>query len=623
MSDQTTTNPRWSDAAWWAGSPTGTPAKLYDRGMRTSRYLTLSDGCRLAADIHLPEGLDPGERIPTLVSFTPYLRGMDFRVPGADWLLAKAGRAEYDWGGELARYGYAFVHVEIRGAGASFGTKRSIFTDELACDGGEVLDWIVQQPWSNGRVGATGISALGLTSMMLATGKHPALKAIAPRFTVFDVFYGVHPGGLLENRFLNDIGKSLRAMDSNRLHDAADNPLLAALMRLLVKGVRGTDEDVDGLLLRAAVAEHAANEGFDRDIAAVRHRDERLPHAAVEATLETQSPFRLLDDIEASGVAVYAYAGWLDAAFQRELIHLYLNTSNPRNRLVIGPWAHGGRYYSSPLVADEKRPSEFPQAAELVRFFDAHLRDIDRQVPGEDAVQYFTMAEERWKSAPTWPPPGTTMRRLHLRRGNALAEDPDGEGSDRYVVDRAATTGPWSRYGKHLSGGSGPARYDDRAVADARLLCYTSEPLPSDTEVTGHPAAHLWLTCDREDAALFVYLEDVAPDGTVLPVTDGCLRLSMRKVSDDAPYRHLGVWRSGTTADVEPVGRGEVMAITLDLIPTSWLFRRGHRIRLAVAGADVDNFVPVPEGDPAPVFELHRGLDRPAGIDLPIMPRED
>lgn len=613
----------FTDAAWWAGSPTGTPPKPYVGAVRTSRYLALSDGCRLAADIHLPEGLGPDERIPTLVSFTPYLRGMDFRVPGAQWLLAKAGKAEEDWGGQLASYGYAFVQVEIRGAGASFGSKRSIFHEELARDGGEVLDWIVAQRWSNGNVGATGISALGLTSMMLATGKHPALKAIAPRFTVFDVFYGVHPGGLLENRFLTDIGKSLRAMDSNRLHEAADNVVLEGLLRLLVKGVRGTDDDIDGSLLRAAVAEHAANEGFDRDIAAVRHRDERLPHSVTDATLETQSPFRLVADIEASGVAVYAYAGWLDAAFQRELIHLYLNTTNPENRLVIGPWAHGGRFYSSPLVADEKRPAEFSQSGELVRFFDKHLRGIDRRVPGEESVQYFTMAEERWKSAPTWPPPGTTTRRLHLTAPNAMADAPGAAGSDHYAVDRTATTGVWSRYGKHLSGGAGPARYNDRAAADQKLLCYTSEPLTVDTEVTGHPVAHLWMTCDREDAGVFVYLEDVAPDGKVLAVTDGCLRLSMRKEADDAPYRHVGVWRSGTTADLAPVVPDEVMEISLDLLPTSWLFRRGHRIRIAVAGADADNFVQVPDDGPAPTFELHHGGDRPAGVDLPVMARLD
>jgi putative CocE/NonD family hydrolase len=370
--------------------------------------------------------------------------------------------------------------------------------------------------------------------------------------------------------------------------------------------------------LRAAVADHAANEGLDLDIAAGRRRDDRLPHSAMEATLETQSPFRLLADIEASGVAIYAYAGWLDAAFQRDLIHLYLNATNPDNRLILGPWAHGARYQSSPPVASEKRLAEFSQAGELVRFFDKHLRGVDRRVPGEEAVQYFTMVEERWKSAPSWPPPGTRPVRWHLADRGVLSADAGVDTSSRYRVDRTATTGVWSRYGKHLSGGNGPADYGDRAAGDAKLLCFTSAPLEADVEVTGHPLAHLWLTCDTEDAGLFVYLEDVGPDGVVRMVTDGCLRLSMRAEGDDPPYRMLGVWHTGRAADMRPVVAGEVMEVRVDLMPTSWLFRSGHCVRVAIAGADADNFVQVPDTDPAPTFEVHHGPAHPSGVELPI-----
>jgi len=612
----------YTDAAWWAGDPTGTPPVLFDETVRTSRYLTMSDGTRLAIDLTLPAGLPAGAQLPTLVSFTPYVRGMDFRGPFAEKLLAMMGKAEFDWGRAFARLGYAHLVVEIRGAGASFGTKRSIFVKELVADGGEVLDWIVEQPWSNGRVGATGISALGLTSMMLATGKHPALKAIAPRFTVFDVFCAVHPGGLLENRFLTDIGRSLRAMDMGRLHEAMETPLQQTAVQLLVRGVRGVDGDRDGSQLRAAQAEHEHNEGFDKDIAAVRLRDDRLPHSSVEATLDTQSPFRLLPDIVASGVAVYAYGGWLDAAFQREMIHLFMNVDDDASRLILGPWPHGARIYSSPLVAEDGRASEFDQAAELVRFFDPHLRDIDRRVDGEDRVQYFTMGEERWKSAPTWPPPGLTTRRMHLQANGGLVDDVPTASTTTYLVDREATTGVWSRYGKHLSGGIEAARYPDRQAADRRLLHFTSAPLTDDVEVTGHAVAEIQLTCDTVDASLFVYLEDVDPLGKPLVVTDSCLRLSMRAEGDEPPYRVAGVWHPGTSSDVAPVRPGDPMTVRLDLIPTSWLIRKGHRLRLAIAGADVDNFVMVPEGGRAPTFEIFTGGDEPSFIDLPVMPRQ-
>lgn len=610
-----------SDRAWWADTPAHVPQVVCEEVMRSRQYLEIHDGIRLAANVYRPALADT-EQIPALVSFTPYVREMEFRLPGAEWLLKRAGLLGTDWGVAFARLGYAFLHVEIQGAGASYGTKTSIFADQVARDGADVLDWIVAQPWSNGRVGSTGISALGLTGMMLAAGKHPALKAIAPRFTTFDIFASVHPGGLLQNRFLDDIGLRLRAMDAGELHKGFEKPLMRALMWLLVRGIRGVDADPDRRMLAEALAQHEANEAFDLDIVSLYHRDDRFAHSARPATIDDQSPSGYLADINASGVAVYAYDGWYDGAFQRDLIHLYVNSESPGKRLTLGPWAHGGAFFCGPSVGKRKQRSEFDQAAELVRFFDPHLRDVDSGSVGEPPVHYFTMVENRWKAASSWPPPGATTSRLHLAgdRRLALSAGPSPD-TDTYLVDRTASTGVWSRHGKHLAGGIGPAYYADRADADRKLLCYDSEPLVEDTEVTGHPIVTLSLSCDTTDAALLVYLEDVAPDGTVQHVSEGDLRLSFRKVGTDPPYRNLGIWRTGSSTDAAPVVPGEVMEIVLDLLPVSWLFVAGHRIRLALSGADADNFVTVPPAGPPPTFSVHRGPNRPCFIDLPVVDR--
>jgi putative CocE/NonD family hydrolase len=598
-------------------SPTRSP-----HSVRESRYLTMRDRTRLAVDLHRPAAVPADERLPTIVTFTPYFRGMEYRIPGLEAAMRRANLADIDWGDEFARLGFAHLLVEIRGAGASFGTKTSIFSDVVAEDGADVLDWIVEQPWSNGAVGATGISALGLTSVFLAAGKHPALKAIAPRFTVFDIFCDIHPGGLLQQRFLADIGARLRAMDANRLHETFESPPARRAMQVLVKGVRGVDDDRDGSQLAAAVAEHEANEAFDLDIAEVRYRDDRLPHASVDATLDTQSPFTLAADVISSGVPVYAMGGWLDAAFQRAMIHLFCNVPNHGSRLTIGPWAHGGRFDSSPLVASgRRRPTDFDQAGELARFFDLHLRGVDRGMSAEAPVHYFTMGEEHWKEAWDWPPAGATPRRYHLSSGGRLTEAPSvSPAVDAYRVDRTATTGVWSRYGKHLAGAMGPARYPDRVEADRKLRCYTSEPLGTGIEVTGHPVVTLSLACDRDDASLFVYLEDVAPDGVVRVVTDASLRLANRREGSTPPYMYLGTWRTGARADCEPVTPGEIMEVRLDLLPTSWRFEAGHAVRLAIAGADADSFPCVPDDGPPPTFSIHRGSAHAAHVDLPVMP---
>ena len=96
--------------------------------------------------------------------------------------------------------GYAVVVVDIRGSGASFGSRDSFRSPREREDAYEYpLDWIVAQPWSNGSLGATGVSYLGAASDFLASTGHPAVKAIAPLFAVWDTYLlnNDYPGGVL------------------------------------------------------------------------------------------------------------------------------------------------------------------------------------------------------------------------------------------------------------------------------------------------------------------------------------------------------------------------------------------------------------------------------------------
>ena len=613
-----------SDAAWWSsGPPEHRPTQRYEGSVRTAQYLEMPDGTRIAIDLFLPQGLGEDERIPTLLTITPYFRAMEFRWSGFEKLIRKLiplGAAEA--ADELARYGYASVLMDIRGAGASYGRKSSMMMPDVVGDGAAVVDWIVGQPWSNGLVGSHGISGLGMTGQWLLTAKHPAVKAIAPRFTVFDIFAATHPGGLSASRFVQDIGAMLRAMDSNRLHEMPENRLARWLLRLMVKGLRPVDEDPDRTLLAEAVREHADNEAFDQDIVAVTHRDDVLPGSSIPATIDTQSPFSHAADMAASDAAIYGFTGWHDGAFIREMISLHLTVRTPGSRLIIGPWGHGGRWYSSPLIAG-RRPTDFDHVAEMVRFFDCHLREIDPGVVEEPPIHYFTMGEEKWKETETWPPPEAETVRFHLGPGHTLRADGPGheEASDPYRVDFTAGTGVHSRFGKHLAGGRFPVRYPKRKRRDKKLLTYTSPPLEQELEVTGHPMVTLFVSSNASDGAFIVYLEDVSPDGRVMTVTDGYLRASNRKVSSAAaPYWLPGPYRTYTSADVIPLVPDEVTELVFDLYPVSYLFKASHSIRVALAGADKDNIVRVPTGE-TPAVRIHRGGTVASRIDLPRISR--
>tara|TARA_A100000164_G_scaffold356626_1_gene366433 strand:- start:530 stop:886 length:357 start_codon:yes stop_codon:yes gene_type:complete len=97
----------------------------------------------------------------------------------------------------FSRHGYAVVVVDVRGSGASFGTRDGFRSPKERLDYAEIADWIVVQPWSNGSIGSTDISYVGAVADFLATSGHPAVKAVTPSFAVWDTFADhFNPNGL-------------------------------------------------------------------------------------------------------------------------------------------------------------------------------------------------------------------------------------------------------------------------------------------------------------------------------------------------------------------------------------------------------------------------------------------
>lgn len=579
---------------------------------RSSTFVPMSDGVRLAADVYLPEPADPSRTFPSVLVLTPYYRGL--QLAGEGPFAPEVDKLQYDaglWGPGLARHGIAVVVAEMRGAGASFGTRRVGPATGPARDDVDIVEWMVGQPWSNGLVGATGISAPGLTALTLLTAKHPAVRAVAPLWTAFDMFSSTHPGGTTLTAFVKANQAGTAALDQNRIGEliAEMSPALAGV----VTGLRPVDEDVDGTLLAAAVEEHKGNRYIHDELLAVTHRDDAFQDGAPSSSF---SPSMLVPDLEASGAAIYSYAGWYDGAFTAEMVHLHLSVANPGSRLVIGPWGHGGRTYDSPF-ATPGRPSDFDHAAELAAFFLRHLTS-DGAVPADPTppVRYFTVGAEQWRTADAWPPPSVAVD-AHLGEAGALVlgERRHPDGADDYDVDFSVGSGLRSRW----SNSSVPVDYGDRAAADERLLTYTSAALESDTEVTGHALVELFVSADADDFLVVAYLEDVAPDGRVRMVSEAVLRALFRAESvQPPPHAVVGPYRACLTAESAPVPRGEVVLLRFGLPPLSHLFRAGHRIRLALAGADQDNFPRTPGEGPVRLT-VQRSTAHPSRVVLPVV----
>jgi putative CocE/NonD family hydrolase len=583
---------------------------------RQSFYLTMRDGVRIAVDLCLPDRVEPGARLPAILHQTRYWRAIDFRWPVGSFV----GWNMYDMlkiRPAFLNHGYAWISVDVRGSGASYGCQTGPYPPESVEDVREIADWIVDQPWSNGKIGAYGISYDGLTAISALRARHPAIVACAPTYTVFDLYPDIAGvGGVPFSWFHRVWGLGTKALDANQV---AFFPGL--LPKLVARGVRPVDADRNRTRLQQAVRDHARNWDVYETAFRMSCRDDSLPYDP-EWSLDSFSPHLYLEEIEASGAAVYAYSGWLDAGFQQAAIRFFLNLKNPGSRLVIGPWDHGGRFDVSPTLRGK---SDYRQhILELLHFFGAHLdgAKVAGGLPGQKPVRYFTLVEDRWKEADTWPPPNTHTRTYYLAAGHALSLDKptDPECCDAYRVDYSAGTGARSRWDSLIGGLHQPNVYPDRVEQDKKLLTYTSAPLAEQIEVTGHPLVRLYCTSTAKDGNFFAYLEDVDEQGGVTYVTEGMLRAMHHKLSTRTPpYRDLVPYRTFNRADAAHLQPGEITELTFDLLPTSYLFKAGHRIRLALAGADKDHFF-IPPGEP-PLLHFYCDSERASRIELPVMSR--
>ncbi|MDP8225817.1 MAG: CocE/NonD family hydrolase [Candidatus Lernaella stagnicola] len=590
------------DRAWWQNTDEPVAKELpYTGYTRSSFYLPMRDGVRIAVDLYLPKGLPDGEKIPAALSQTRYWRRLQVNKPFG--LIFKMTE-EIE---RIVQSGYALVRLDARGTGASFGTRTHPWTADETKDGAQVVDWIVRQPWSNGRVGAAGGSYEGTTAEFLAINKHPAVKAIAPMFALYDTYTDIaYPGGIHLEWFTEIWERGNRAMDLNQPQS------FYWFARLFLRGVAPVDRDRWGKELAEAARVHRGNYQVHQEARQLVFRDDVSPGGF---TPDVFSPHAYADDLRAAGIPIYSYSGWFDGGYAHAAVKRHLTVRNQGSRLILGPWDHGGDDRYRPFAKPTR--AKFDHIGELLRFFDRYLKDEKTGIENEPPVHYYTMVEDRWKEADTWPPPATPTR-FHLGDAKSLLrhDAPVTEGVDEYRVDRRAGTGSVARWNSLAIGLA--VRYPDRKRRDKRLLVYDSAPLPEAMEVTGHPIVELYLSSDQTDAQVFAYLEDVEPHGDVALVTEGMLRAVHRRLSDGPPpYRTPAPYHTFLRRDAQWLRPGQVVKLRFDLLPVSHLFREGHRIRLALAGEDIDHFRSLPT--PRPTWRVYRGGATPSHLMLPVV----
>jgi uncharacterized protein len=560
-----------------------------------SLYIPMRDGVRIAVDVVLPQGLAKGKKIPAILSMTRYWR-------------AHEGESASEIASFFAQRGYAFITGDSRGTGASFGMWRYHRNPDETRDFGEILTWIVAQPWSSGKVGAMGTSYGANTADWVAQNNNPAVKAIIPRFPDFDPYTDLYfPGGIFHLSFGQAWSRMVRSMDLNVPFGSPP------------KGVKPVDADVDHHLLLEAIQERAGVPQVYEGLKQITFRDDRP--TTWNASMKDWSISSHLQELESSHVAIYSWGSWFDSGTANGILERFSTLSNAQ-RAVIGPWSHGAQHHASPYQppGTETDPAPDRQMAESLCYFDHYLKGIQNGM-SEKILIYYTMAEETWKTTRSWPPSDTRIQRWYLTAHHALSQkQPQVSSSamDRYRIDFDANTGLYNRW--HTQTGQA-VNYSDRAQADRHLLTYTSPPLSEDLEITGNPVVTLFVSTTANDGAVFVYFEDITPEGKALYLTEGELRLLHRKVSrEPPPYKMFAPYHSFLRKDASPVVPGKLMKLSFGMLPTSVLLRKGHRIRIAIAGADRGTFVRIPEKG-TPTILVFRSNDHRSFVDLPAVTR--
>ena len=595
------------------GEYSGYNEPVYKGYEYSSFYITMPDGVDIAVDLYLPKNLKEGDKIPTIFELTRYTRSLRLKTP-LNWL-----KSPYIFSGLieqvkfLTSHGYAFMKIDARGSGASYGIREMEFSTKEIQDAKSIIDWIIAQEWSNGKVGATGVSYSGTTAELVVKNHHPALKAVIPQYSIFDLYEDiVFPGGLRHAPFIEVWGGFTLDLDKGEFGRFGKKA------KRVLKGVNNVDIDKKYKRVEEAKKIHEQNFDIFSSMKVMTYRDEKDPVKG--KYIDEFSAHQYIDRISKAPTNIYRISGWYDGALQNSTLKGFASTPNT-NKVLIGPWDHGNAQMISPFATSNE--VKFSINTELIRYFDFYLKDINNGIEDEAPIHYYTMGEEKWKSSQVWPLENENRTKFYLNNDLQIStKKPDyQQEKNEYKIDYAAGTGGGSRWNSltQLYRYEKKTAYPDRKEQGEKLIVFESEKLEKPTEITGHPLVKLFVASDTTDANVIVYLEEIKENGEVIYITEGMLRAIHRKYDENysGNYKKFGPYRTYNIADSKPMKIGEPEELYFELLPTSYLVSKGSKIRIAIAGADIDHF-DAPDAKPSKI-EIFSGKNYPSYVDLPII----
>lgn len=560
------------------------------RGFKIERDkpIVMTDGTALAVDVYRPRR-SSSSRLPAILVRLPYDKKIYDEALGIAMFFAARD--------------FVVVLQDMRGRFRSEGEY--VPNKDDAEDGNATVDWIARQPWSNGRIGTMGCSALGESQVLLATQRNPAHSAMIAqgaggilgsaggRYT-----FGFYEGGILN--LASTFGWFL-ANGSKTPGHAGHSPIVfdEALKQLPVLGMvsryRKDPTDFDDF------ASKPPNDPYWQSLGYVNDTDRFDTPALMINTWQDQT---------VADTLVLSELMKRNAVSERAATH---------HHVIIAPGNHCDYQY----LADKGHVGEQPVGTAArqpywewyLAWFNHWLRDETAPLPSLPAYLLYVMAEDVWIKSPSWPPPGVVEQRWYLDDGSLVEVPPSSGGTaDSFTYDPMDPTptrgGPICCTGERAP--SGPV--NQREVEQrADVLVYSSAILPHGLRIAGPLTADLYVSSDALDTDFMAKLVDVWPDGTALNVQEGALRMRYRE------------GYSGPSL-LDP---GKVYRVSIDLRAIAHYFKPGHRIRLQVSSSNFPRLERnLNTGGPnfsettsvKALNRVFRGGDTPSSIVLPVLP---
>jgi putative CocE/NonD family hydrolase len=526
----------------------GLGSSITDYTVEKGIRVPMRDGVDLIADHYAPT--DNTNVVGTLLVRSPYGRAFPFSML---------------YGGLNAGRGYHVVLQSVRGTPGSDG-EFDPFVYE-ASDGADTVEWLRRQPWFTGRFATIGQSYLGVAQWALLMDPPPELAAAVVTAAPHDVRASMWSTGAFT---LDDV-LGWSDVVSHQEHSSGLRRMIwnAGARRRLTRAMAGLPlgESSRGLLDGAAAWFQSW----------IEHREPDAPF---------WEPYHFGAALTRVTAPVLLIGGWQDS-FLSQTIEQYqtLRDREVDVALTVGPWTH-----TQLTTTGAKRV-----VRESLEWLDRHLSG-DQPGPARNPVRVYINGDG-WVELPSWPP-ASSSRLLYLATDAALADRPtDSGGSASFTYDPAD---PTPAVGGPLGLAPESGYRDDSALARREdVLSFTSEPLPSDLYVVGHPTLELSHAADIPHVDLAVRISEVDSKGRSRNVSDG--------------YRRL-------------IAKTDPETVQVEFQAMAHRFRAGSRIRLLVAGGAHPRFDRnLGTGEPlttaqrlvAATHTVHYGADGSSRLILP------